>query len=259
MRFRAENTGAAVPTAGPEVAENAAEASRIVPSISTRRIAHLPDVVVMGSYSIGGQYQKRRIMPVPLVWLSGLACLYNCAVALVVFLRGINVGGYRRFRPSILAKQLSPYDVVNIGAAGTFVVRNPGPRAKFRAQLLRKLPFAAHVALCEGRDLVRLELDSPFGTSSVRSNIVRFVSILSKTGRCQGPIPCAFPPSGPWFVRVIDAQKRFVFGEYRRHLKTIGYLGQIDQLFGCPATTRNWNTIVAIVRILKSAGGLKRD
>jgi len=41
---------------------------------------------------------------------------------------------------------------------------------------------------------------------------------------------------------------------YRRHMKTIGYLGQIDKLFGVPATTRNWNTIVAIVRILKGHG-----
>jgi len=34
-------------------------------------------------------------------------------------------------------------------------------------------------------------------------------------------------------------------------MKAISYLGQIDRLFGVPATTRNWNTIVAIVRILK--------
>jgi len=41
---------------------------------------------------------------------------------------------------------------------------------------------------------------------------------------------------------------------YRRHMKTIGYLGQIDKLFGVPVTTRNWNTIIAIVRILKGQG-----
>jgi hypothetical protein len=34
-------------------------------------------------------------------------------------------------------------------------------------------------------------------------------------------------------------------------MKTIGYLGQIDKLFGARATTRNWNTIIAIVQILK--------
>ena len=37
-------------------------------------------------------------------------------MALVVFLRGANVGGHRRFRPSILARALIHYDVVNVGA-----------------------------------------------------------------------------------------------------------------------------------------------
>src|SRR5215469_5049982 len=65
--------------------------------------------------------------------------LYNPAMALVVFLRGVNVGGHRTFRPSILARELNDYGVVNVGAADTFVVRKPGPRAKFHAELLRKL------------------------------------------------------------------------------------------------------------------------
>jgi hypothetical protein len=42
-----------------------------------------------------------------------------------------------------------------------------------------------------------------------------------------------------------------VFGMYRRHMKTIGYLGQIDRLLGATATTRNWNTVAAIIRLLK--------
>ena len=183
-----------------------------------------------------------------------LPFLYNPAVALVVFLRGINVGGYRTFRPSVFAKELGQYDVVNVGAAGTFVVRKPGPRGKFRAELLRKLPFEAEVAFCDGRDLVRLETEHPFAIERSRPDIVRFVSILSKAGRCETSIPCKLPPSGEWFVQVIAAKNRFVFGLYRRRMKTIGYLGQIDKLFGAPAITRNWNTIIAIVRILKSQG-----
>ena len=62
-------------------------------------------------------------------------------MALIVFLRGVNVGGHRTFRPSIFARELSDYDVVNVGAAGTFIVRKPGSRAKFRTALLRNLPF----------------------------------------------------------------------------------------------------------------------
>jgi uncharacterized protein (DUF1697 family) len=173
-------------------------------------------------------------------------------MALVVFLRGVNVGGHRTFRPSILANTLRAYDVVNVGAAGTFVVRKPGSRAKFRAALLRKLPFETVVVLCDGRDLLRLETQNPF--EPPRPGVVRFVSILSQAGRVRASIPITLPPSGKWLVRLIGSQGRFVFGEYRRHMKTIGYLGKVDKLFGVPATTRNWNTVVAIVRILKGQG-----
>ncbi|HEY7234394.1 MAG TPA: DUF1697 domain-containing protein [Gemmatimonadaceae bacterium] len=176
-------------------------------------------------------------------------------MALVAFLRGINVGGHRRFRPSVLAKALSAYDVVNVGATGTFVVRRPGGRAKFRAALLEQLPFEAEVALCEGRDLIALEGENPFGTSSSRADIVRFVSILSRAGRIPTSLPVSLPPNGEWFVRVIGSKQRFVFGEYRRHMKTIGYLGQIDKLFGAPATTRSWSTMLTIVKILKGGDG----
>ncbi|MGA7685652.1 MAG: DUF1697 domain-containing protein [Terriglobales bacterium] len=195
-------------------------------------------------------------------------------MALVVFLRGVNVGGHRTFRPSILARELSGYDVVNVGAAGTFVVRKPVSRAKFRAALARKLPFEAHIVLCEGRDLLRLETENPFGTQAASSgpsssgtsssgtsspDVVRFVSILSKAGGVRASLPVMFPADGEWLVRVIASEGQFVFGQYRRHMKTIGYLGQIDKLYGVPATTRNWNTITAIIRILKSRTGGRGD
>ena len=36
-------------------------------------------------------------------------------------------------------------------------------------------------------------------------------------------------------------------------MKTIGYLGRIDELFGAPATTRSWKTILSLLRILKDS------
>jgi uncharacterized protein (DUF1697 family) len=172
-------------------------------------------------------------------------------MALVVFLRGVNVGGHRTFRPSALARELSDYDVVNVGAAGTFVVRKAGSSTKFRAALLGKLPFETKVVLCYGRDLLRLETANPFGTQSTPPDVVRFVSILSKAGAVRVSLPVSFPSEGQWLVRLMACEGQFVFGMYRRHMKTISYLGQIDKLYGAPATTRNWNTIAGILRILK--------
>jgi uncharacterized protein (DUF1697 family) len=185
-------------------------------------------------------------------------------MTLIVFLRGINVGGHRRFRPSVLAKELSAYDVVNVGAAGTLVVRRPGPRAKFFAELRRKLPLDTVVAYCTASDLLQFEMQNPFGaetsrTRPARGDIVQFVSILSKTGRKKISFPAAIPRSGEWFVRISGSKDRLVFGHYRRHMKTIGYLGQIDKLFGAPATTRSWSTICSVLRILKPGEQPPRD
>ena len=51
-------------------------------------------------------------------------------------------------------------------------------------------------------------------------------------------------------VKILARDHRFVFGIYRRQMKAIGCLGEMDRLFGVPATTRNWNTITAIAKVL---------
>lgn len=173
-------------------------------------------------------------------------------MALVVFFRGINVGGHRTFRPSILARELCAYDVVNVGAAGTLIVRKPGRRATFLAELRRRLPFEAEIAYCEGSDLFRLEMENPFGSVPSSPDVVHFVSVLSKKGQCKVSPPFAIPEGEQWYVRVIGSRDRFVFGVYRRHMKTIGYLGQLDGLFGAPVTTRSWSTMASVLRILKA-------
>jgi uncharacterized protein (DUF1697 family) len=174
-------------------------------------------------------------------------------MAIVAFLRGANVGGHRRFRPSLVAKELERFDVVNVGATGLFVVRNPGSSQAFRSALVSSLPFDTQVVFCEGADLLALESRSPFQRITADRDHVRFVSILT------GPIPrrlprmpFGIPSNDDWYVRIVGRKKQFVFGVYRRHMKTISYLGQIDKALGAPVTTRNWNTIDAVLKILKT-------
>ena len=171
-------------------------------------------------------------------------------MALVVLLRGVNVGGHRTFRPSTLAQQLKYLDAVNIGAAGTFVIRKPISRTQLRAELARRLPFDTQIMICEGRDIVRLMSEDPFAGEPVRPDIVRFVSVLSQRPRSAPSTPMVFPASGTWLLKILARENRFVFGLYRRHMKVIGYLGTLDRLFGVPATTRNWSTITAIAKVL---------
>lgn len=174
-------------------------------------------------------------------------------MALVAFLRGVNVGAHRRFRVSLLAQELREYDVVNVGATGLLVVRNPGSPPAFRAALLRRLPFEVDVVLCRGRELQELRAENPFEAEKPDGDVVKFVSVLiGPAGRRLPAMPTEIPSAPRWLVRIIGRHKRFVFGFYRRDMKTIGYLGQLDKLLGVRVTTRNWNTILTVVRILEA-------
>ena len=62
------------------------------------------------------------------------------------------IAGHRAFRPKFLAEALSAFDVVNIGAIGTDVVRHPAPRARLRATRGARLPATIQA---------RLRADSP--------------------------------------------------------------------------------------------------
>ena len=174
-------------------------------------------------------------------------------MAIVAFVRGANVGGHRRFRPSLVAEELRRFDVVNVGATGLFVVRNPGTSQTFRSELVRCLPFDTQVVLCEGGDVLSLETSSPFQRITVDPDHVPFVSIL--TGDVPGRLPempFGIPSNDDWYVRIVGWKNQFVFGVYRRHMKTISYLGKIDKALGAQVTTRNWNTIAAVLKVLKS-------
>jgi uncharacterized protein (DUF1697 family) len=173
-------------------------------------------------------------------------------MARVVFLRGVNVGGHRTFRPSVLAQQLKAYDAINIGAAGTFVIRKPVRTAELRAELQRLLPFETEAMICTGQELLSIAARDPFGNERIPPDIIRFMSILAKRPAELPPLPLCLPPDGPWLIRILAAEDRFVFGMYQRHMKAIGYLGKLDRLLGVPVTTRNWNTFAAIINVLKN-------
>ena len=104
--------------------------------------------------------------------------------------------------------------------------------------------------ICQGREIVRMMSQDHFPGEPVRRDIVRFVSVLSQRPRSAPSTPMRFPSKGKWLLKILAREGRFVFGVYRRQMQAIRYLGTLDRLFGTPATTRNWNTITAIAKVL---------
>jgi len=168
----------------------------------------------------------------------------------VVFLRGVNVGKANRCQPAVIAKQLSRFGVINIGAVGTFVVRKNVSESALRAAIAKKLPFKCEIMICTARDVIKLAVKDPFARQPSGTDITRFVNVLHKPLRTRPSLPFCMPSDDNWLLKIIAIQGRFVLGLYRRQMKVISYLGRIEKLFGVPATTRNWNTIQKVAKIL---------
>jgi uncharacterized protein (DUF1697 family) len=168
----------------------------------------------------------------------------------VVFLRGVNVGKANRCQPAVIASQLSRLGVINIGAVGTFVVREDVSESALRAAIAKKLPFKCEIMICPARDIIKLASKDPFAEQPSGPDITRFVSVLAKRPRTLPSVPISLPSAEEWLLKIIAIHGRFVLGLYRRQMKAIGYLGKIDKLLGVPATTRSWNTVQKVVQIL---------
>lgn len=176
---------------------------------------------------------------------------YNPRMRWVVFLRAVNVGGTNRCRPVTLAKELARFGVTNIGAVGTFVVREEVSESALRTAIARKLPFQCEIMICPARDLIKLAATDPFSQQPSGPNIVRFLSVAAKRLRARPPLPLSLPSDDNWLLKVVAIQDRFVLGLYRREMKAISYLGKIEKRLGVPVTTRNWTTIAKVVAILQ--------
>jgi uncharacterized protein (DUF1697 family) len=170
----------------------------------------------------------------------------------VVLLKGVNIGGHRIFRPSTLAKELTGANVVNVGAAGTFVIRKAISRSIIRDEILRRLPFKSEIMILGAREVLRFIASAPFADQMRRPNIVRFVSVMAPRRKPAVHLPQNLPSNGRWSVRILSSHGRFVTGIYRREMKTIRYFGHLEKIIGAPITTRNWNTFLAIGKLLLS-------
>jgi len=172
----------------------------------------------------------------------------------VVFLRGVNVGNANRCQPAVIASQLSKLGVINIGAVGTFVVREDVNESALRSAIVKKLPFKCEVMICTARDIIKLTTKDPFSGQPSGPDITRFVSVAAKRIATPPPLPFNLPSKDDWLLRIVAIQDRFVLGLYRRQMKAISYLGKIEKLLGVPVTTRNWNTIEKAGKILETNG-----
>jgi len=171
-------------------------------------------------------------------------------MALVVFLRGVNVGGNKAFSPSALAKGLARFDAVNVGAAGTFVLRGASRAAGLKAEVARRLPVEAEIMVCPAKEV--LALAAEYADDALPAGHQRFVTVLAKRPGKAPRLPIVQPAGAGWEIKVVA-----IPGRYAVSVRRVGgarfYPNEVvEKALGISGTTRNWNTLSTVCRILES-------
>lgn len=168
-------------------------------------------------------------------------------MASVVFMRGVNVGGHKAFRPSEFAGRLKSLEVKSIGAAGTFVVGADATESDVRRQFAKQIPFETDLMICSKKDLASLVALRPFAAKALPKSDGQYVTVVARAPRALAKLPLEAPSGKDWQVRIIAVHRIFVVSLTRRVGTKLLYPNEVvERRLGVPATTRNWNTIVKI-------------
>jgi uncharacterized protein (DUF1697 family) len=172
----------------------------------------------------------------------------------VVFLRAANVGGRNVFRPAELARALPHLDVVNVGAAGTFVVRAKAGAAAIRREILARLPFEPGLAIVRARDVLALVDSRPFDGVRFSKDLRAFVAVLDGRPKARPDLPVEVPAGKAWCVRLERVEGPFALGLWQRRPRGFVFAGTVvEKALGAPATTRWWETLEKVAALLRPA------
>jgi uncharacterized protein (DUF1697 family) len=169
----------------------------------------------------------------------------------VVFLRAANVGGKNVFHPAELAAALRHLDVVNIGAVGTFVVRSTAPEEEIRTEILKRLPFRPELSVRPAREIAALVDSRPFEGVAFSKDLRGWVAALAAPPAVRPALPLHDPPGAAWWVRFDRLDGAFALGLWQRRPGNMIYPNQlVEKVLGVPATTRFWETVEKIAKLL---------
>ncbi len=169
----------------------------------------------------------------------------------VVFLRAANVGKHNRFQPSVLAKQLAKLGVINVGAVGTFVVRENVAEKALRAAIVRKLPIKCEVMICSAKAIVDLAHDNPLKNEPTNNDRRVFLTVMSERPGNLPRLPIYAPSEENWEVKLVQIKGTLALSLWRRLKDNPLYPNQVlEKQFGVTTTTRSWNTIDRVAKIL---------
>lgn len=146
------------------------------------------------------------------------------------------------FSTAAFARKL---DLVNIGAAGTFVSRRPVTVAA----IARELPHGNAVAIRPASEVTRL-VDA--GPPTVPPDALVFLCVLMRRATKKPALPMERPEGRDWAVRIIERRGAFVIcARHRERQRGLDLSAVLAREFGVPFTTRSWGTLERVAAAIR--------
>ena len=177
----------------------------------------------------------------------------------VAFLRGINVGGNKPIRMADLQKAFESLRFTNVKtvlASGNVLFDAPPSRpAALTAAIEKKLKQAfgteIPVLVRTLKELQRLAESEPFRGVAVTPQTRLYVTFLTEKPASKLKIPYASPDRGFRILRVTACEVCSVVILTPQH-GTLDLMGFLEKEFGKRITTRNWNTVLRLLKAKES-------
>ncbi|HET7224547.1 MAG TPA: DUF1697 domain-containing protein [Candidatus Eisenbacteria bacterium] len=171
----------------------------------------------------------------------------------VVFMRAANVGGHNVFRPAQLAAALAHLDVVNVGAAGTLLVRGRSTPGAVAREVRAHMAFEPELIVRPAREILALVRSDPFAGVRFPNGVRGWVAALDSAPSKRPALPLTRPQGRPWSVRIERTTGAFALGTYRRTpAGSVFPSAVVESALGVRATTRWWETFVRVAELIEA-------
>lgn len=172
----------------------------------------------------------------------------------IAFLRGINVGGHKKVPMAELKQMFEKMGFKNVKtflASGNVVFGTEKENVKTLAEKIasnveKAFGFLVHIIVRTVSDIEKMLQSEPFRDVKVTSQTRLYVTFLSEKPKSKLEIPYSSPDQS---FRILNVTNGVIFSVV--DLTKTGTLDAMDFLekeFGKNITTRNWNTVIKIVK-----------
>ncbi|HET8838488.1 MAG TPA: DUF1697 domain-containing protein [Flavobacteriaceae bacterium] len=174
----------------------------------------------------------------------------------VLFLRGINVGGHKKVPMAELKKMLAKMGFENIQTilnSGNVVFDS---KEKAEAVLIEKIAdaiqntfgFSVNVMLRSAEEIKKLIDMEPFKKEEIDKSTRLYITFLNKKNTSELELPYASAEND---FRILHKTEREVFSVLNiETTKSVDAMAFLEKEFGKDVTTRNWNTILKLGKLL---------